>query len=119
MIPFLIRVRVKITVTIKPNIAGIIPAAITLVKGSSKASEAAIVLGLGEMMFPAFPPPIIAKRMAGLDSLARKAIASAIGATVITATSINTPTAVKTKVASAKAIRDLDSPTRVTIVSAI
>ena len=58
-------------------------------------SAAAIALGLGDIKFPAFPPPIIAKRMAGFDKSVRRASAKAIGETVITATSINTPTAVK------------------------
>lgn len=57
-------------VTTIPKAAGIIPAAIMDVSGTLKASEAAIALGFGDIMFPAFPPPIIANKIAGFDRLA-------------------------------------------------
>src|SRR5699024_848875 len=117
--PLLINVLANINVTINPNIAGTIPAAITVVKGNSKASATDIVFGLGEIIFPALPPPIIANKIVGLDKPAFAPIANAIGATVITATSINTPTAVRTQVAIIKATIELDLPILSTIVSAI
>src|SRR5699024_8238641 len=83
--PLLINVLANINVTINPNIAGTIPAAITVVKGNSKASATDIVFGLGEIIFPALPPPIIANKIVGLDKPAFAPIANAIGATVITA----------------------------------
>ena len=78
-----------------------------------------MALGLGDIKFPAFPPPIIANKTADFDKLVRRANASAIGETVITATSINTPTAVKISVAKAKANNALASPSLCVIVSAI
>lgn len=91
----------------------------TDVSGTWNESEAAMALGFGDMTLPALPPPIIASKMASFDSPARLAIESAIGATVITATSIKTPTAVRIIVAMAKASRARLSPTFFTTVSAI
>ena len=45
-------------------------------------------------MFPHFPPPTIANKIPFLENPACFATAIAIGATVITAMSINTPTEV-------------------------
>ena len=118
-LPFFVRALAIIIVTIIPKIAGIIPAAITDVKGRLKASEAAIAFGLGDIMFPDFPPPIIAIKTAVLDKFVFLAIAIAIGATVITATSIKTPTIVKIIAEITMAITALDSPNLLTIVSAI
>ena len=96
-----------------------IPAAITEVSGRWKASEAAIAFGFGDIKFPALPPPIIASKIAGFDKLPRFANANAIGETVITATSTNTPTAVKIIVESTKASNARVSPNFFTMVSAM
>ena len=117
--PLFLKRFAKKYVSIKPKIAGIIPAIITDVKGRWNVSAAAIALGLGDIKFPAFPPPIIAKRMAGFDKSVRRASAKAIGETVITATSINTPTAVKINVANANANNALVSPNLFVMVSAM
>ena len=63
-------------------------------RGAPKFSEAIIVLGLGEMILPHLPPP-----MRAISNLVRERLSLhpqiiAIGAIVITATSINTPMAV-------------------------
>ena len=118
-LPFLDKAFAIIIVTTIPNIAGIIPAAITEVKGKLKASDAAIALGFGDIIFPDFPPPIIAIKTAVLDRFVLLAIAIAIGATVITATSINTPTIVKIIAEITIAITAFVSPSLLTIVSAI
>ncbi len=76
-----------------------------------KLSAAAMVFGLGDITLPALPPPTIASKMAILEISARCAMARAIGETVITATSINTPTAVSSIVATASASRARFSPT--------
>ena len=91
----------------------------TAVRSCSKASETAIVLGLGEMMFPALPPPIIAMRIPLLERFALLPIARAMGATVITEISMNTPTAQMIIVAIAIAATALFSPSFSTMVSAI
>ena len=78
-------------------------AAITDERGASKFSAAMIVLGLGEMMLPHLPPPTIASNIGNLATPIRSAMMIAIGATVITATSINTPTAVSNIVERASA----------------
>src|SRR5690625_1928235 len=106
-------------VTIIPKKAGIIPAAITDVSGTLNASAAAIEFGFGDIIFPAFPPPIIASKIAVLERPARLPIAKAIGATVITATSMNTPTVVKIMVAIANAKSAFFSPIALIIDSAI
>ena len=108
----------KILTTNATN-AGIIFLAIKAVKSNWNASEAAIVFGFGEIIFPAFPPPIIANKIPAFDKFAFFAIAIAIGATVITAISINTPTAQIIIVAIAIAATALFSPNFFTIVSAI
>ena len=95
------------------------PATITEVSGILNVSEAAIALGLGDIRLPALPPPIIATKIAILDKSTRCAKASAIGDTVITATSINTPTAVKISVATANASKARVSPSFFTMVSAM
>ena len=92
--PLGIRGIITNTVTNKPTIAGSTPAAITDDRGASKFSAAIIVLGLGERILPHFPPPIIARSSLNLDSFKRLPMMIAIGAMVITATSINTPIAV-------------------------
>ena len=61
------------------------------------------MLGLGEMMLPHFPPPIIAIRSNDFDIPSLFPSDKAIGATVITATSINTPAAQSSIVANASA----------------
>ena len=118
-LPFLERALAIITLTIIPNIAGIIPAIITEVKGILKASAAAIALGFGDIIFPAFPPPTIAIKTPVLERFVLFAIAIAIGATVITDTSINTPTIVSIIVDKTIAIIAFDSPNFSIIVSAI
>ena len=95
------------------------PASITEVSGTSKASAAAMAFGFGDITLPALPPPTIAKSIAVLEMQARWAIAKAMGETVITATSTNTPTEVKMRVARASASSARVSPTFLTIVSAI
>ena len=79
------------------------PAAMTDERGASKFSAAMIVLGLGERILPHLPPPIIASRSLNLDKRNRHPIMIAIGAIVMTATSINTPMAVRIIADSAKA----------------
>ncbi|SIC15483.1 Uncharacterised protein [Mycobacteroides abscessus subsp. abscessus] len=96
-----------------------IPAAIMLVSGILNASDAAMAFGFGDIILPAFPPPIMASNIAVLLIPALCAMASAIGATVMTATSTNTPTAVKIIVAAANASNALVSPSFFTIVSAM
>ena len=76
---------------------------ITEERGAPKFSAAIIVLGLGEIIFPHFPPPTIASNIPNLLIPNRCEIIIAMGATVITATSINTPTAVNNIVERANA----------------
>ena len=78
-----------------------------------------MVFGFGEMTLPALPPPIMASRSAGTGMSARRPIASATGATVMTAMSTNTPTAVTISVASATAARAKREPQPATTASAI
>ncbi len=78
-----------------------------------------MALGLGDIILPALPPPTIASKIAALDKPPRLASASAIGATVITATSTNTPTVVSIMVASVSASSARVSPSFFTMVSAI
>ena len=83
--------------------SGIILANITEGKSAPKFSAAIIVLGLGEIIFPLFPPPIITSSSCGVGIPNLRPIDNATGATVITATSIKTPTAHNNIVANAKA----------------
>ena len=78
-----------------------------------------MVLGFGEIIFPALPPPIIASKIEGLLKSAFFAIAIAIGATVITEISINTPTAQIIIVATATETKAYLCPNFCTITSAI
>ena len=71
------------------------------------------------MMFPALPPPIIANKIPALERFAFFAMAMAIGATVITAISMKTPTAQIIIVAIAIAAIARFWPSFFTIVSAI
>ena len=107
---FLANIDANITVTIRPTNAGIIFAAIKDDKFTPKFSAADIVFGLGDIMLPAFPPPIIVKSITIGEYPNFLAIASAIGATVITATSTKTPTAVNIIVDKANANNALFSP---------
>ncbi len=106
-------------VTTSAAIAGMIFAPISEVSSILKASAAAIVLGFGEMMLPALPPPIIATRSALTGSFALRPTASATGATVITAISMNTPTAQTIIVDRATAVSANRAPSAPTIASAI
>ena len=116
---FLANIDANITVTISPTIAGIIFAAIKDDKFTSKFSAADIVFGFGDIMLPALPPPIIAKSITIGEYPNFLAIASAIGATVITATSTKTPTPVNIIVDRASANNALFSPNVLIIWSAI
>ena len=116
---FLHRIDARKMVITSANTAGMALRIMTAVRSCEKASDTAMVLGLGEMMFPAFPPPIMATRMPLLERPALLPIASAIGATVITEMSMNTPTAQMIIVAIAIAATALFSPSFSTIVSAI
>ena len=69
-----------------------------------------MVFGFGETIFPHFPPPIMAISSTDGDSPRRFPIDNAMGATVITATSIKTPTAHSSMVARAKAANTRFSP---------
>ncbi len=112
---FLLSKEANITVTISPTMAGIILATIKDDNSTPKFSAAAMVLGFGDIIFPALPPPIIAKSITIGEYPNFFAIARAIGATVITATSINTPTAVSIMVDNAMANSALFSPKLFTI----
>ena len=107
------------TVTIRAQIAGMMFLVIREVRLILKASETAMVFGFGEMMLPAFPPPIIARSSDCLLYPASSPIASAIGATVITEISINTPTAQMIIVARATAKSALRLPSFRTMTCAI
>ena len=98
------------TVNSNPKKAGKRLANITDERSAPKLSAAIIVLGLGEMIFPHFPPPIIATNNTEGDNPNRLPMERATGATVITATSINTPTAQSNMVAKAKAPNTRFSP---------
>ena len=91
----------------------------TEVRGCSKASDTAMVLGLGETMLPALPPPIMASSTPLLDRPAFSPMARAMGATVMTEMSINTPTAQMIMVATAMAVTARFCPSLSTMVSAI
>ncbi|MPM86515.1 hypothetical protein SDC9_133604 [bioreactor metagenome] len=107
---FLANIDANITVTVSPTNAGIMLAAIKDDNSIPKFSAADIVLGFGDIILPAFPPPIIANNITIGAYPNFLAIASAIGATVITATSTNTPTDVSIIVDSANANNALFSP---------
>ena len=109
----------KYTVTTRPIIAGITFADITDDSGASKFSAAIIVLGLGEMMLPHLPPPTIASNNGNFEIPILSAMIMAIGATVITATSINTPTPVSNIVESANAKKMCREPSLLIIVCEI
>ena len=79
-------------------------------KSALKFSAAIIVFGFGETILPHFPPPIMAINSTDGDKPKRFPIDSAIGATVITATSIKTPTAHSNIVAKANAANTRFSP---------
>ena len=93
--PFGINGTITNTVIINPIIAGTIPAAITDESGASKFSAAIIVFGLGDRILPHLPPPIIASSSLNFDKRKRQPMMIAIGAIVMTATSINTPMPVR------------------------
>nr|PRK56284.1 hypothetical protein BV173_00894 [Haemophilus influenzae] len=78
-----------------------------------------MAFGFGDIILPALPPPIMASKIAAFDKSLRRDNAKAIGETVITATSTNTPTAVKIIVASAKASKARVSPNLLVMVSAM
>ena len=78
-----------------------------------------MVLAFGEIMLPALPPPDSATSSANLEIWLRSPTSSAIGATIKTATGINTPTAVIIIVAKDNAKIAIRSPKRSTIVRAI
>ena len=105
--------------TTRAQIAGMIFFIMRDVRSTLKASEAAIVLGFGEIMLPALPPPIMASRRLSFGSFALFPIARAIGATVITEMSMKTPTAQMIIVAMAMAATAFFSPILSTMVSAI
>ena len=75
----------------KPITAGKILANITADRSALKFPAAIMVFGLGDMIFPHLPPPIIAISNTDGDRFRRLPIERATGATVITATSIKTP----------------------------
>ena len=77
-----------------------------------------MVLGFGEIMFPALPPPDRATSNDSLEKPIRLPTSKAMGATISTATGINTPTAVITIEATAKASRAQRSPKVLTIARA-
>ena len=106
------------TVTTRATTAGTTFSSISAESSTLKASAAARVLGLGEMMLPALPPPIIASRSAGTAPFVRRPTAKATGATVMTAMSTNTPTAHTTIVATATAAKANRVPKARTIASA-
>jgi len=99
--------------------AGITFSSMTAVRSTLNASDTAIVFGLGEMMLPALPPPIMARSTPLFERPASSPIARAIGATVITEISINTPTAQMIIVAIAIAATARLLPSLSTIVWAI
>ena len=102
-----------------PMTAGMMPAIMTLVSGTPKESETAMALGLGDIMFPAFPPPIMARRIVVLEIFSFLAISMAMGATVMTEMSINTPTMVRSMVAREIASRAFFAPSLSMMVYAI
>ena len=106
-------------VTISAQTAGMMFFIMRLVRSTPNASDAAIVFGLGEMMLPALPPPIMASSTPGFERLVFLPMLSAMGATVMTEISIKTPTAQMIMVAMEIAATARFSPSFVTMVSAI
>ena len=106
-------------VTTRAQSAGMMFLSMTEVKSTWNASETAMVLGFGEMIFPAFPPPTMARRTPLFERPAFSPIARAIGATVMTEISTKTPTAQMIMVAMAMAATARLSPSFSTMVSAI
>lgn len=103
----------------KPNNAGMKLETITAEGWMSKPEAAAMVLGFGEMMLPALPPPESATSSANLDTCIFEPTSMAMGATISTATGMNTPTAQMTIVASANAKIASFSPKVTTMVWAM
>ena len=83
------------TVTANPISAGTMPAAMTDDRGASKFSAAMMVFGLGDRILPHLPPPIMASSSFIFDSCSLLPMMIAIGAIVMTATSMNTPMPVR------------------------
>ena len=106
-------------VTTRASRAGTMFLNIREVRSTPKASEAAMVLGFGETMLPALPPPIMASSRLCLDRPAFLPMARAMGATVMTEMSTKTPTAQMIMVARAMAARASLWPILSTMVLAI
>ena len=117
--PLLLMIFARTTAVIKPNTAGIKPAIITSLRGKSKPFAAAIVFGLGEIILPALPPPDKAINNDNLLIPVLFPTDRAIGATINTATGMNTPTAVITIVDNAKDKIAFFSPSFCTMALAI
>ena len=83
-LPFLERIVERTTVTMSAPIAGIMFSIMSAVKSTPNASLAAIVFGFGERIFPAFPPPIMARRILLFVRPTFLPIAIAIGALIVT-----------------------------------
>ncbi len=96
--------------------AGTMLAAMTDGSGEPKFSAAIIVLGFGEITFPHFAPPIMARSSFGFGTERLFPSISAIGATVMTATSTNTPTPVRSIAETAIARYICLAPSLLTIV---
>ena len=79
-------------------------------RSALKFSAAMMVFGLGDTILPHFPPPIMAISSTDGDSPRRFPMDKAMGATVITATSIKTPTVHSNIAARAKAANTRFSP---------
>ena len=118
-LPFLASHDESNTVTARAQSAGTMFFIISAVRSTLKASAAAIVFGFGEITFPALPPPTMASSRDETGNPARLPTASATGATVMTAISMNTPTAVTIIAASAIATIANLEPSILTIESAM
>ena len=81
------------TATARPHNAGTTLPIITWEGCTPNPEAAAMVFGLGDMMLPALPPPDKATNSASLEMPNRLPTSMAIGATISTATGMNTPTA--------------------------
>ena len=81
-------------------------------RSALKFSAAMMVFGLGDTILPHFPPPIMAISSTDGDSPRRFPMDKAMGATVITATSIKTPT-----VHSSTVLRERDADLHVVLVA--
>ena len=95
--------RMTKTRTATPTIPGTTPAPMTCESPAPRLSEAAMVFGFGDMMFPHLAPPVIATKIRGRETLFRATSISAIGATVMTAMSTKTPAQLRIIVESAMA----------------